>query len=643
MSLIYYDFETRSGLKLNEVQAMKYLHTPESDIVCMSYRIGIDSPTLLWIPNNPSTPLPNEFKNPKGYTFYAFNSQFEYLVHNILGKRYGFGPITLSQCCDIAALCSRYGYPHSLAAACVALNVTNKKLSSGKELITKICEPPFKYTKEDMIEFLKYAIRDTDAMCEVVKALPASRLSDEEQTIWELTAKINLNGLPVDINNVTRINSIVKNYVADQTKAISDITNGELYSINQTVAIPAWVRKQGVNMFDLQADTVDDLLKENIPNNVKKLLELRQLIGKNSIKKYDSLQLQYHRGRIFNNLRYYGGHTGRFAGIGFQVHNLPRAKVKDVEGAIQKFWDLSILNNGERPVDIAKALIRPMIKAVDGTLLLVADYKTIEFRLLMWIVGHFDVLDKVKRGEDVYVEFAANQLYHIPIEEVTDYQRQIGKVTVLGAGYYLGATTLIPQAKSYGIDLTYDEAQQCITAFRSTYNKVPPMWHSVKRCALDAIIEPGKEFNTHKCIFKVVYCRNDQAWLTIKLPSGRVMYYADPIIEDGDFGPTPSHLGANQKTGKLVRLQLPPNRLTENIIQALARDILMYGERLIDNNTPYPILASVHDENIIEVPDDGNNDVHWNKVEKCMTIPPPWCSDLPLAVSGYVERRYRKD
>lgn len=641
MAIVYYDFETRSSRDLKKVGTMNYLHTPDSDIICMTYRLRLNEPTNIWIPH-PNVPLPEIFKKPKGHTFYAFNIQFDYLVHNILGKKYGFGKIELSQCVDVMALCGRYGYPQSLEEVCAVLDVPIKKDPQGKRLMKKIGLPPFKYTREEMIAFLNYAVRDVDSMCEVIKALPADHLSAEEQANWELMARINLNGLPININDVRRIYSVISSYIEKETKKIKVITDRKLYSINQNTAIPEWINEQGIAIPNLQAATVAEYLKRDLPDNVKQVLELRQLLGLSSIKKFAKLLQHYYKGRIYHNLRYYGGHTGRYAGLAFQMHNLPRAKVDNVDEVIKQFYDLSILEDKKGPVQIAKALIRPMIQTSAEKLLAVADYKTIEFVLLLWLVKQEDALDKIRQGKDVYVEFAATKLYHIDESEVTPTQRQFGKTTVLGAGYYLGWKKLIAYCKQAGLDISPIEADIAIKAYRETYWKVPQLWYALKACAIDAIKYPREEQITHDCIFRVVKDRNKNRWLTIKLPSGRVMYYSEPEITNSTFGLTPTYLGRHPHTKKWSRLQLPPNQLTNNIIQALARDVLMHGEHLIDKETPYPILGSVHDENIIEIPEE-DWEQHWAQIKTYMSIPPNWCPDLPLALSGYCERRYRKD
>lgn len=640
MADIYYDFETKSDLDLTEVGSFNHLTTPHSDIVCMTYRIDIDSSTFVWIPH-PDVPLPDPFRYPQEHTFYAHNIQFDYLVHNLLGPKHGFGKIHLSQCIDVMALCGRFGLPQGLAEVCKVLDVAIKKNPQGKRLMKKICKPPFKYTRDEMIAFLQYAITDVDSMCEVVKALPASALSSEEQANWELMAQINLNGLPIDISATRQIYSVVQNYITMKTSMVPKITDRALRSVNQTIAIPQWIREQGVDIPNLQASTVDQLLKQELPDNVRELLELRQLIGMSSVKKFKQLLQHFHKGRIYHNLRYYGGHTGRYAGLAFQLHNLPRNKLSDPEQAIRSFYDLSVLEDLDGPVQIAKALIRPMIKAAPGKLLAVADYKTIEFRLLLWLVNQEDALDKIRQGVDVYVEFAA-KLYHVTEDEVTATQRQFGKAVVLGAGYYLGWSKLMKQCEQEGLTISPFEAEVAIKTYRDTFWKVPKLWFALKQCAQDAISYPDEEQHTHGCIFKVITDRNGNSWLAITLPSNRTLYYSDPELIDGSYGLTASYMGKDSTTKQWTRLQLPPNTLTNNVVQALARDILMQGEHSLVAHTPYPILGSVHDENILEVPE-GDTEKHWSLIRDCMTTPPSWCSTIPLEISGYIERRYRKD
>ena len=193
MALIGIDFETRSEVDLVKHGRKNYLAGKEADIICMGYKIN-DEPTKLWVPGDP---LPDFVQKPLGHRFYAFNAQFDIAVWTKLGLKYGFNKICLIQWTDIMALCGRFTYHQSLAQAGEDLNLKIQKNPRGKALIKLICCPPFIYTHSDLMELHEYCKRDVDTMYEMLNALPASKLSTEEQKHWERTVRKNNYGFPV--------------------------------------------------------------------------------------------------------------------------------------------------------------------------------------------------------------------------------------------------------------------------------------------------------------------------------------------------------------------------------------------------------------------------------------------------------------
>lgn len=642
MANVYFDTETKSDSDLIKYGSKNHINSSESDIVCMAYRIGIDSKTMAWFSGNGSSP-PDVFKYPDNHIFYAHNIQFDREVVNSIGPRYGFKPLQLEQCIDVQALVARFGFPQSLANAGKALNVSVTKSASGTRLINKISKPPWVYTAEDMKEFIVYCIKDVDSMCEIIRALPSDKLTPEEQIIWINTATINETGIPLDIRSAQRIYAIMEQYKEERMKLVPEITDGEINSTNQQIAIVNWINRNGGHIQNLTKGHVQQILEYNPPwlnDRMKLLLELRRELSLTSTGKYLKLINYNYKGRMHYNLRYFGGHTGRESGQNFQIQNLPRMKADDVEKEINKFFNMSILDDGNSPVQSAKSLIRSMILAVPGTMLAVFDYASIEYRVLNWIVGDDKELKALKQGRDRYAEFASI-LYKKKVGKKSR-ERNVGKTTVLGAGYCLSAKGLYKQCEGYGIDITEEETEWAIKLFRDMHPKIVQFWNDLDRCSKQAVLHINNEFTTNGCTYKSLKDRNGRLWLTLLLPSQRYVYYCEPEIGNGMFGPVITHMGTHPKTKKWSRLELGKTKLVENVIQALARDILMDGRIRISNVLNYKVLASVHDENIVEVPFDCHKD-HWEKIKNTMEIPPSWCENLPLAVSGYCERRYRKD
>ena len=298
------DFETRSGLHLPTVGSIKYLHDKQADIVCFGYKID-NEPVQLWIPGHD---LPDCIKNPNDYFWIAHNTQFDYQVWHLLGTpKYHFPPNHISNWIDSMALCGRFTYPQKLELAGKVLKLDIQKNPRGKALIKKICDPPFNFTHAELFEFYDYCKDDVRTTHELVKALPASQLSEEEQTNWELTVAINHNGLPVDVEAAKQIYKLTEAYKEEQNKLLPDLTDGQVTKATQTQRIGKWLRNKGVKVPNMQAPTVEKLLKRlDLTDDVRTVLMLRQELGRSSTAKFLKIIDQEYDGRIFMNERYYG-------------------------------------------------------------------------------------------------------------------------------------------------------------------------------------------------------------------------------------------------------------------------------------------------------------------------------------------------
>ena len=342
MAVIGIDFETKSEVDLGQCGAHKYFNHASADLVMLSFKVD-DQPIGQWFPGEQ---LPGWATHTKDHTFYAFNAIFEYRAWNITGmKKYGFGKLDLDQLIDIMAVCGRFSMPQSLEKAGEVLNLNTKKNKRGKYLIKRICTPPFEHTQQEMSEFVEYGRDDVATMHEMRNALPASQLSHGEQDIWELTQKINLRGIPVDVEAAKQIYKLTEVYKEEQSRRLPELTDGNVTKPTQAQRIKRWLHRQGVKIPNLQAATVEEWLKkETLPENAREVLQLRQELGKSSTAKYLKIIQQEHNGFIYDNLRYYAAGPGRWGGMGVQFHNLPRSKVTDAQPIIDSFMDLSILD-----------------------------------------------------------------------------------------------------------------------------------------------------------------------------------------------------------------------------------------------------------------------------------------------------------
>ncbi len=652
--MVHFDKEVKSGAPIDWGRH-RFLLDKDAEFKCMAWSIN-SLPTKLWLPG---MDVPAPFLSPRDYNFSAFNIQFDQLAVNIVGPRYGFKEIPLENCHDVMAVAARYGLPQSLEKLGKALNVEQPKMSEGRALVKLFCTPPFCNPKKDDLWhqkkfriFCEYCMRDVDSMKEIISKMPAPRLSDDEQHIWLENARMNAKGVPVDHAAVVRINQVVDHYRMVESKKVPKITDGEIQTVGQVKAIRAWCADRGVDMEDLTAKTVEDTIDgfhvEPFDTDVLRLLKLRQVLGGAAVKKFKRLENMTVDGRIHDNSRYHGAGTGRTTGGGFQMLNMPRNTIEPMEGeayedaverVIESFYDTTILQDKE-PLEKAKALVRPMIKAKDGKVIMAADWSSIEYILLMWFAGESEKVERFRQGFDPYIDFAT-RLFNVSYEDVTKLQRQQSKPPILGGGYMLGALGLVEYAAGYGVYITLEEAQTLTNMYRTDHTRVKKSWYALKSAAHIAVTKHGVPCVTHKTEFKVIYDKTGTHWLRMTLPSGRALYYCKPRIAVGKYGPVIKHMGVDPEKKIWTWVYLKPMRIIENIIQGLGRDILIPGiNRLVDNG--YNPLVTVYDEIIMEEPEEAA-EMRFDQAVRHMCVPPTWGPDIPLFASGFIAKRYKKD
>ncbi len=488
MTVYYIDFETRSAVPIGH-GIPNYLAARDAAIICMAYKID-NGRTQLW---TPSMPIPFRVK-PQDRA-YAFNALFEHQVWNILGPKYGFESIRLRNWHCAMALAGRYTHFQSLARVAETLKVPIQKDKIGKALIKKICIPPYTFTKEELKQFYIYCMHDVDAMYQVIHSLPTPYLSPQEQEAWYYTMKINLAGVPVDTSAVNRIYRVMQMYVYEQSKRLPKLTNFQIKKATQNVAIVRWCFSMGVNIPNVKKETVAEYIEllSRYPTGskeqtVREVLTLRQRLAKTSTAKYLKFVELDHGGRIYENLRYHGAATGRWSGMNAQLHNLPRESVDDPEKTIDLFYTNK--EAIEDPMTAAKGLIRSMIVAQRGFMLVVLDYAAIENRVLMWLCSEMAALELIRQGYDQY-KMMASELFNIAYDTINKTQRFVGKTLILGAGYNLGGKGYKAYAGGYGIELSDEEAELAIKKYRGRYRNVVKYWYGAKDTMIHANASKG--------------------------------------------------------------------------------------------------------------------------------------------------------
>ena len=638
--MIVIDFETRSKVDILVEGGMRYHTHPSTDILVLGYKVD-EEPVKFWYPGQA---LPSCFKDK--HTIYAFNFAFELGIWNNVGvKKYGWPELKAEQMQDVQALCARYGLPQSLKEAARVLKVPTQKDDIGKRLIKLFCTPPYgrdstgkllPHLQEQWRLFILYNKHDVEATYQILKALPGEHLSEMENKIWLLNHKINVRGIPVAVDEAKQILRVTEAFLDEHNQRLPSLTNGKVSKITQVKRIKDWMASKGYDVESLMADELQKWLqRDDLPDDVIEVLEIRAGMGLSSLGKYKRILNEEYHGRMYYNSRYYGAHTGRITGMGLQLLNLPRASVPDPEAEIGKFFDLSVLY--DNPVLSARALVRPMVKASPGNVIIAADYSSIEYILLMYLCEDEAAVKRFAEGLDQYKDLASH-MYHVPYKDINKNQRQMGKMGILGCGYGLGAEGFIRYADKWGVKLDFKTANETVQGFRGMYKNTPLMWRRANECAINACEFPGRTFETNRTTFKVVYDRNKRKWLALGLPSGRTMYYYEPAIEDGKFGPNVTSWSVNQTTKTWCKKFMSPGKWTENIVQALGRDLLYYGKFKLEE-AGYPIIFSVYDEVVAEV-DEKRADL--KEFEELMSSVPEWAKGLPLRADGYINNRYKK-
>lgn len=554
--------------------------------------------------------------------------------------------------CDMAQALS-LGLPGSLGAAGAALGLSadQAKKRTGRTLIRKFCQPrrPTKnkpWTRcnwetdpENWAEFVDYNRQDVRAEMTIHRKLARWPVPVFEWRHWCEDARVNDAGLPIDrtlVDQAILIDQRNHDRLIEEAQAITGLANP-----NSVAQLSDWLRRQGVATESLTKHQVQTLLDAGQTPEVERVLQIRQELGKTSVKKFHALARATGRdGRLRNSLQFYGAaRTGRWAGRIFQPQNLPRGNINDPE-ALRETVE-RIRAGGEATPDELSSVIRCAVRAPDGRLLRVADLANIESRILGWLADSRRMLRVFADPEgDIYKDFAV-ELFQCRPDEVDKARRNYAKPPTLGCGYGLGADGLVKYAEGYFVDMTKDEAQTAVDTFRQTYPEVPALWRRLTAATV-GLVRAGKG---RRVVGRLRF-EYDAPFLFMILPSGRRLAYLQPTIEErkapwGDMVPNVTYMGLDQYTRQWVRLSTHGGKWVEQACQAISRDLLALGvsQALAAG---FEVVGHTHDELIaLSGADDWlDHDVlAW-----CMTRPPPWGdAKLYLGAAGFSDVIYRKD
>lgn len=645
MKKLSIDIETFSDIDLIKCGVYKYADSPAFEILLFAY--SIDDGEIHIVDLVRGEELPDEITEAiKSDTVIktAFNAQFERVC---LSKHLGILLDPSSWYCT-AVQAAELSLPSSLAYVGAALGLERQKMTDGKELIKYFCVP-CKPTKsngsrtrnmpwnapEKWALFKEYCKRDVDVERQIAEKLKKYPLSKSEHDLYVLDQNINDRGVLVDLElarQAVKLNSIQTAVATEQAYTLTGLENP-----NSVAQLKAWLTENGVEIDSLSKKAVAALADET-DGDIQEMLHLRLLMSKTSVKKYEAVMRSVCRdNRVRGMMRFCGAsRTGRWSGQILQVQNLPQNHLPDLTLArdIVKDGDFEMLDMtfGNVP-NVLSELIRTVLIPKQNHRFIVADFSAIEARVLSWLAGEQWRLDTFRNCGDIYCA-SASQMFRVPVEKhgVNGHLRQKGKISELACGYG-GSVGALKNMGAVEMGVPEDELQGLINDWRNANLHIVKLWTEVGNTAMKAIKE-----KTIVSLGKLVFMY-ERGILFIRLPSGRRLSYIKPRIGTNRFGGdsiTYMGVGASKKW---ERLETFGGKLVENIVQAIARDLLASAMMNVAN-AGYDIVFHVHDEIIAEVPD-GQGSVD----EMCMlmSINPDWADGIPLSADGYECEYYRKD
>ena len=538
--------------------------------------------------------------------------------------------------------------PLSLADVGSVLGLERQKMTEGKELIKYFCVP-CKPTKSNgnrtrnrpchdinkWETFKKYCMRDVDVERQIADKLKMYPISDEEHRLYVLDQIINDRGVLVDCElakQAVKLNSIQTTVAVEQAYMITGLENP-----NSVTQLKQWLKENGVEIESLSKKAVKSLADET-DGDVSEMLKLRLLMAKTSVKKYEAVIRSVCRdNRVHGMMRFCGANrTGRWSGNILQPQNLPQNHLPDLTLArdIVKDGDFEMLDMmfGNVP-NVLSELIRTVLIPKPNHRFIVADFSAIEARVLAWIAGEQWRIDTFKNGGDIYCA-SASKMFKVPVEKngVNGELRQKGKISELACGYG-GSVGALKNMGAVEMGVQENELQGLINDWRNANPHIVRFWYEVGNAAMKAIKE-----KTTVPLGKLVFAY-ERGILFIRLPSGRRLSYIKPRIGTNRFGgDSITYMGINSAK-KWDRLETFGGKLTENIVQGTARDLL--ANALINAaNAGYDTVFHVHDEIICEVPN-GYGSV--DELCRLMCIKPEWADGLPLNADGFECEYYKKE
>lgn len=651
------DIETYSSVDIKKSGMYKYALSDDFQILLFAYSIDFGEVKIIDLAKGEILPeVIIQALDDKNIIKHAYNAPFEWWCLNQAGYK-----TSIEQWRDTMFHGLYCGYTAGLGATGTAIGLPQdkKKDTTGKALIKLFCVPckPTKknggrlrnlphHEPEKWELFKNYCIQDVVTETEIYKRLSNFPVPQEEQELWVLDQKINAYGVKIDtelVKGALSINDIVTAELTEEAIQVTGLDNP-----NSAAQLGKWLKeKTGQDIENLQKGTVSELIGSLEDKEAVRVLEIRQELAKTSIKKYVAMEEAIcPDGRIRGLLQFYGANrTGRWAGRLVQVQNLPRNYLETLDYAreIVKSQDANFLKLVYGNVsDTLSQLIRTAFVPSEGHKFVVADFSAIEARVIAWLAGEQWRQEVFATHGKIY-EASASQMFGVPIELIKkgnpEYAlRQKGKVAELALGYGGSSGALITMG-ALDMGLEEKELPDVVRRWRNANKRITDLWYGIENAVIK-LMETGETQGLKGIIFSreidLIY---GQDFLTIKLPSGRKLFYPKPHLKENRFGSNALHyFGVNQTTKKWEVQETYGGKLVENIVQAISRDCLAVTLKRLESEGLQTVM-NIHDEAVI----DADLNVDLDKVCELMGQPIEWAPGLLLKAAGFESSYYMKD
>lgn len=656
MNTLSIDIETYSSIDIKKAGAYKYAQSDDFEILLFAYSFNHQAVQIIDLKSGESIPENVLFAlQDRNCVKYAYNAAFEWWCLNQAGID---TPLDQWRCTMVHGLYCGYTVGLGATGAAIGLPQDKRKLATGTALIRYFCVPckPTKsngnrtrnlphHAPEKWELFKEYCLQDVVTEMAIADRLLFYPVPEKEWMLWRYDVAMNAFGVKIDrrlVEGALAIDAEVRQELMSEAMRITGLNNP-----NSSKQLMEWLEKQGEEVENLQKGTVSQLVGDLEDGDVKRVLEIRQELSKTSIKKYQAMQEAAGADdRIRGVSFFYGANrTGRYAGRLVQLQNLPRNYLETLDVAREftrqgNGQALSVLY-GNVP-DTLSQLIRTAFIPSEGHQFVVSDFSAIEARVIAWLAGEEWRMEVFKTHGKIY-EASASQMFGVPLNTIVkgheNYAlRAKGKVAELALGYQGSVGALIAMGADK-MGLTEHEMKDIVSRWRNTSKRIVELWYALENAAVEVIKSGQKQ--TVKCVtlameFDVTF---GQEFLTILLPSGRKLFYPKPHLRENQFGSMQMHYkGINQTSKKWEIIPTYGGKLTENIVQAIARDCLT--ETLLRvKQKGWQAAFHVHDEVILDAP----KSVSLEEVEKVMGEPIPWAPGLILKAAGFVSDYYMKD